>query len=173
MRKRTLLARSTSIATRQRVYLIAEGLEIDEIDHFEVRRSRVLFEEVLLMTYHRHRGSWFFFINGFFLVMALAVSGLIAQQDIFVGLITFAILGIPFLVAIVIRLIAGVDEINVYGRRTRATMRFHFRKERARTMFHEIANAVRRQQRVAPAAAPAPGVMPPPIVPPPFAPPAI
>ena len=149
MRKRTLLTRSTGIATRQRVYLIAEGLEIDEIDHFEVRRSRVLFEEVLLMTYHQYRGSWFFVVNGLFLALALTVSGLIAQQEITIGLIFFAVLGVPFLVAIVSRLIFGVDEINVYGRRTRATMRFHWRKQRARTLFHEIANGVRRQQRVA------------------------
>lgn len=143
---RTLLSRSSNIATRQRVYRIPEGLEVDEIDHFEVRRFRVFFDDVVLMTYHRYRGKPFLAIVGTFIALGTAVGILIARQDLITGAITGGILGGPFLIAFILHLIFQMDEINVFSRRSRATLRFGFRKARARRLFDELAGAVRTAQ---------------------------
>ena len=146
-RRRKLLSRSTNLATRQRVYRIGDGLEIDEIDHFEVRRSRVFFDDIVLMTYHRFRGVWFMSTMGSFLAVSTLVAVLVGVQEPLAGWIMFGIMGAPFLLAILLRITFGMDEINVYGRRSQATMRFMFRKARARRLFDDLATATRLRQR--------------------------
>jgi hypothetical protein len=172
--KRDLIARSSHLATRQRIYRVADGLEVDEIDHFEVRRSRVLYEDVILMTYHRRRGIWFLLISGLIAAGFGVLSFLIIKDEAIAG---WTVAGITFLPAFLIfatRLIFGIDEVNVYSRRSQANMRFVFRKGRARELMNEIAEVIRqRQQSASPAPtapiAPYPADAPPaPPEPPPF-----
>src|SRR5688572_33510825 len=113
---RKLLARTNSIATRQRVYRVPDGLEVDWMDTFEVRRRRVLFDEVLLITYHRRYGKVLLTVASIFVILAAATAFLSAQgaQDATVGWILFAILGGPFLIILLVHLIMKWDEINVY-----------------------------------------------------------
>ncbi len=159
--KRILLARSNNIATRQRVYRIADGLEVDEIDHFEVRRSRVLYEDVILVTYHRYRGALFLGITGALIVLFGALSIGVGLNEPEAGLVFAGISVLPLLLLFALRLAFGVDEINVYSRRSKASLRFMFRKAHARTLMREITAAVRRRQQavartIAPPAPPAP-----------------
>ncbi len=144
--KRILLARSNNIATRQRIYRVADGLEVDEIDHFEVRRSRVLYEDVILVTYHRYRGAWFLGLTGALAIFFAAVSIAVGLNEQSVGWIMAAITVLPVLLAFALRLALGVDEINVYSRRSQASLRFMFRKSHARALLREIIGSVRRRQ---------------------------
>jgi hypothetical protein len=152
--KRTLLARSSNVATRQRVYAVADGLEVDEVDHYEIRRSRVLYDDVVLVTYHRYRGLWFFLLTGLIAGVFGWLSWLVWKEEAIVGWGTAALSVLPLLIIMAIRASFGIDEINVYGRRTRARLRFLFRKARARALLGEITEAVRntharRQEPVA------------------------
>jgi len=145
--KRRLLTRSAGIATRQRVYRVPDGLEVDEVDHFEVRRWRVLYEDVILTTYHRYRGVAFLIVTGAFVALFGTMSWVIgASADVWAGWITAAILVTPFLLAFLIRMILGVDQINVYSQRSQARMNFSLRKRYARKLFDEIVEGVRRRQ---------------------------
>lgn len=144
--KRRILARSSNIATRQRVYRVNDGLEVDEVDHYEVHRSRVLYEDVILVTYHRTRGRWFLIVTGVLALMFTATSMAVALSDTTAALIVGAITALPFILLFLLRLIFGIDEVNVYSRRSRARLRFWFRKDRAQQLFEEITSAVRRRQ---------------------------
>ena len=144
--KRRLMARSSGLVSRQRVYQIPDGLEVDEIDHYEVRRSRVLFDDVILVTWHRHRGFWFLFVIGMFAAALAASAFLIGRTEAGIGWIFFACTGGPLLLVFILRLVIGIDEVNVYSRRSQARLRFFFRKARARALMGEITATVRRRQ---------------------------
>lgn len=144
--KRKILARSSNIATRQSVYRIDDGLEIDEVDHYEVHRSRVLYEDVILVTYHRSRGRWFLIVTGAMALTFILISMMVALSDTTAGLIIGGMTAVPFILLFLLRAIFGVDEVNVYSRRSRARLRFWFRKSRAQELFEEISSAVRRRQ---------------------------
>jgi hypothetical protein len=145
--KRKLLARSSNIATRQRVYRIPDGLEVDDVDHYEVRRSRVLYDDVILVTHHRSRGSWFLIITGLMAVLFAAMAYAIGRgSTAVVGWWILAVTAGPFLLLFLIRFFLGVDEVNVYSRRSSARLRFWFRKQRALELFKDISNAVRTRQ---------------------------
>ena len=62
------------------------------------------------------------------------------------GKIIMASTVLPMLLLMVVRAMFGVDEINVYGRRTRVRLRFLFRKSYGRRLMNEITTAVRRRQ---------------------------
>ena len=144
--KRVLIDRSGNVATRERVYRIPDGFEIDEVDHYEVRRSRVLFEDVVLVTMHRYRGVVFVSIIGILAVLCAWMSWAIWTTEATAGWLVAAFTVLPLLIIAALRLILGVDELNVYGRRTRARMRFVFRKRRARELMDEIVATVRARQ---------------------------
>ncbi len=155
--RRRLLCRSASIATRQRVYSIPDGLEIDEVDHFDVRRWRVLYEDVILVTYHHYRGAVTLSIILALLLMVGFITWTIGLSEPLAAGYTGVILVAPLAILFVVRLVLGIDEINVYSQRSQARLRFPWRKRRAHAVFGDITRAVRLRQRVAShAAAPAP-----------------
>ena len=146
--KRVLLSSYGSAWGRQRVYRTPDALELEESENLRVSVRRVFFDEVLLVTRHREIG-WLFLLAmaigaayfGFFSLMIGVGGGVLA------GLGAFAASTLPFLVAFVLRVALGVDCVTVYGKRTRARLRFWLRKRRAR--------AGRGRPRPAGAAAPA------------------
>lgn len=153
-RKRTLIARASQVATRQRIYKTDGGLEVDDIDHFEVRRSRVLWDDIVAVTYHRRRGWAFVTTMAVMTAFFGGLTWLIARTEPEAGWIAFAVMGGPFLLALLIRLIFGVDEVNVFGRRSRATLKFTFRKRKARRTFDMIVAEVRSRTTAVPEATP-------------------
>jgi len=142
----------SGLATRQRVYRIANGLEVDDIDHHEVSRRRVFFDDVVGVSHHRAVG-WIFVVAmsilaGMFLsiaVLLIATAGVNGDGARMTGY-TFAIIASPFVLAVMARIVLQIDVVTVYGRRTRAIMKFHFRKKRARAVLDEIIEAVRTEQ---------------------------
>jgi hypothetical protein len=64
--------------------------------------------------------------------------------------IIFVIVGFPALIAFALRLMFRVDVITVFGKRTKAAIRFRLRKKRAREAYAQIVAAVQTaQQRMA------------------------
>jgi hypothetical protein len=145
---RKLIGRSSGLATRVRVYRIEGALEVDEIDHYEVRRSRVFYDDVVLVTLHRYRGITALAVSAGVIVIMAAIAMAVAIDDPQAGAMMFALLGGPFLLFFLFRLIFPFNEITVFSRRSEARLRF-FRSGHARELFQEILTAVREAQRPA------------------------
>jgi hypothetical protein len=62
--RREYLGSHVGMAERMRVFRTPEALELDTSDRYEIRRQRVFYDEIVLVTLHRERGGgpypWFF-----------------------------------------------------------------------------------------------------------------
>ena len=156
---RVLIGKWATIVTREKVYQTPEGLEIEINEHYEISQRRVFFEDVQLVTYHREYGRLYLWLTGVFsagfLALVLYLSTL-GQAALVVGIV-FGLFGLPFLIAFLLRALFGVDVVSVFGRRSKAAIRFRIRKRRAREVYGQICAAVRAAQRaIIPAESPAP-----------------
>jgi hypothetical protein len=161
--KRKLLGRNVGVMLREAVYETADAIECETRVGYEVTRKRVLFEEVLLVTIHREVGTLY--------VIAMAVAAVV-----FAGIallfqlwartasvaISFGILALPFLIGCVIRLVMKLDYVSVFGRRSKAVMRFLVHKRRAREVYGRICSRALEVQRAMVEVSPANPTEPPP-----------
>ncbi|HEX7809508.1 MAG TPA: hypothetical protein VF608_12300 [Thermoanaerobaculia bacterium] len=151
--RRTRISRWATISTREFVYQTPEGIEVDSSEQFELIRRRVLYEDVRLVTYHRERGFAFLFATGiltaFFIAIGVVISS-IGGNDSWVAALIFFLIGLPALLAFMMRLIWGVDVITVFGRRSMAIIRIRLRKQRARELYGMICASARNAQRERP-----------------------
>jgi len=146
--KRTRIGRNNDFATRQVIYRTTNGIEIDELDHFEVIRRRVFYDDVLLVTFHREQ-SWGTIV---FMVIVMILFGILAVTASSVPplAMTLAAIAAAALVFGVTRLLTQVDVVTVFGRRSKAAIRYPYRKAYARQVYNEIcANVAAAQRRLA------------------------
>jgi hypothetical protein len=146
--KRKLLGRNVGAMSREVVFETADAIESESREGYEVTRRRVLFEEVLLVTIHRELGTGYFVIV-LLMTLILGSIAIVFQFGAHVpaAAIVFAVLAMPFLIALVIRLIWKLDIVNVFGRRSKAMMRFSIRKRRAREVYGRICSRALEVQR--------------------------
>jgi hypothetical protein len=144
VKKRERIGRWSDIATRQFIYRTDAGLEIDNVDHFEITRKRVFYDDILLVTRHRYIGPWFVVLMLLLGIGFITIGVMIKERA---AMITFAAIASPFLIVAVVRVLAGVDVVTVFGKRSRAQMRFIFRKAKARRVVEEIAAKARQAQQ--------------------------
>ena len=140
--KRRFLGRYNDIVTRHSVYATDSAIEVDEQDSFAIVRKRVFFEDVLLITSHERSGILAIFFSlgfAFFLILIGAIAGGTA------GGITAAF-SLPFLLYGILRIQVKETLITIYGRRSRARIRFTLRRARAQRMYEELCEQVRRVQ---------------------------
>jgi len=167
---RTLLGRYTGLASRERLYETAEGIEVESNDHYDVARRRVFYDDVVLVTYHRQIGGLFITINLLFIFMivfmAASVASAIRTKAVWPVIITWLIFAAPSAIAVILRLLLRVDVITVFGRRSKATLRYSWRKRRAREVYGRICSRVRHAQRVSEAATEGSPVLQPQLAPP-------
>jgi hypothetical protein len=147
--KRTLLGTESGIATRQRVYETDDGIIVESTDQYELSRKSVLFEDVVLITYHREIGWTYVLVLSAvaFVFLAIAGSAYASGAPLKVAGIIAAIAA-PILIAIAVRLVMKVDVVSVFGRRSRAAIHFSFRKQRARELYGRLCYRTRQAQRV-------------------------
>jgi len=142
---RNLIGKWSSFVQRERIYAVPDGVEVEIDERIDISCRRVLYEDVLLVTYHRERGALYLTLTGLFslgfiaLVIYMSTLGAAAMA---VG-IMFGIFGLPFLIAFLLRAIFGVDVITIFGRRSKAVIRYRVRKRRAREVHDLICAAVR------------------------------
>jgi hypothetical protein len=169
--KRHYLGRASVYGQTVRMFQTRDAIEVDEVEGYDVVRRRVFYDDVLLVTYHQFVGWGFVVAAGVLALIFGASSVAIGFGDWRMGLGVFAVTGLPFLIAMVARLVMKVDAVTVYGRRTKAQIHFPLRKGRARTVFNQVCRAVKEtQDRIARDLAPRP-VRTAPASPPPPAPP--
>lgn len=166
---RRLLGRTTAFGVRQKVYLVDEGLEIDEADHGWVERKRVFFDDVLAVTRHSILG-WQFLagmgcVTAFLLAPAIA---LLFSPDGWPAMIFFGPMILVFVGLIALRLVLRLDVVTVYGKRGKAELTYWFRKRRADETFRDLCERTRATQEKLAASRPAatappvpPGLTPP------------
>ena len=150
MSERRLIGRTATLASREAIYELADGLEIQSSSHYEVDRRRVLFEDVVLVTHHHEKGTLFLVLTALFALFFLSFGAFfysVAPND--VTILVFGLIALPFVVMFLVRLIVGVEVITVFGRRSRAAVRFTFRKRRARELYGNLCARVRAVQRAA------------------------
>jgi hypothetical protein len=144
--KRTLLGTESGIATRQRVYETDDSIVVESTDQYELSRKSVLFEDVVLITYHREIGWLYVLVLA---ALTLAFSGIAATAYASgAPLKVTATIAAPILIALIIRLVMKVDVVSVFGRRSRAAIHFSFRKRRARELYGRLCYRTRQAQRV-------------------------
>ena len=144
---RTLIGKVTGGVTRQRVYRIDDGLEMDDIDHFEVTRKRVFFDDVVAITLHKERGWLVLSILGFLTLLFGGIAVLVWSEPAAAGTLMF--IAACFAVPLLLRWFLQVDVITVVGRRTRVRMKFAYRKGHAAELFLTLSLDIRKAQRLA------------------------
>jgi hypothetical protein len=147
--ERILLRRSRTIVGSDATYLVDDGLEVDGSQNYEVIRRRVFFDDAQLVTLHRERGAVFLILNGvgggMFLAFAIFIVSL-SFEAWPAALFPFVIGIVPFF-AFLIRLAMGRDVVTVFGRRSKAVIRFNsFQATRARMVYGQVCSAIRRAQ---------------------------
>ncbi|HEU4521948.1 MAG TPA: hypothetical protein VFT12_08100 [Thermoanaerobaculia bacterium] len=147
---RILIGQWATVMIREKVYQTSEAIETEANEQYEVTQRRVMFEDVLLVTYHRYRGKLYLTLFGVasfgFLLLVLSLTAGGGEQGLIMA-IPVGLVGLPLLTAFLIRAIFGVDVVTVFGRRSKAAIRFRFRKRRARQLYGQICAAVRTAQR--------------------------
>ncbi len=169
--RRVLLGKGSSLSSRHRVFRTPDAIEVEEVEGYDVTRRRVWLDEVLLVTYHRTVG-WafvavmlaFMALVGFFGLVFMVANPSVESAGY------VAVLLLPFVLPLALRLLLRVDVITIYGRRTKAEMQFWFRKAQARQVYQQVCRLAReRQQRLRSApGARRPAPPPPPSRPPPI-----
>jgi hypothetical protein len=143
--KRKLLGRNAGVMLREAVYETADAIECEAREGYEVTRKRVLFEEVLLVTIHREAGTAYVSLMAVVTVI-FGGAALLGRREAGIA-ISFGILALPFLIGLVVRLMLKVDYVSVFGRRSKAVMRFSLRKRRAREVYGRICSRALEVQR--------------------------
>jgi len=149
--RRTLLGREFRLAGRTYVFLTADAVEVDDIDGFDVVRTRVLLDDVLQLSLHK-RPPW-----GLFWTVLLVMTSIVLVVGLFPSnrgfLLRFLLpLFALSLAANVIRVVFGVHYVTVFGRRSKARMAFYVRGAKARAVFDLLVERVTQRQTPAPAA---------------------
>jgi len=140
--KRRFLGRYNDLVTRAAVYETDNALEVDQQENFEIARKRVFFEDVLLVTMHEKKPLLAIFTS-------FAFAGLLFLIGAIDGGSAGAVIALfgALLLAYGIARIARPDTvITVFGRRSRARIRFSLRRERAHRLYDELCAHIRRTQ---------------------------
>lgn len=143
--KRKLIGRASGAVSRQRIYRIPDGLEVDDIDHYEVTRRRVFFDEVTAITYHKQIGWIVALVFGLPALFLLTLAIIFAVAGEATPALVSGALAALFAIPSVIKLIVPAHVVTVFGKRTKAAMRFSYRHARAREIFDELVAEVRQR----------------------------
>jgi len=115
--KRERLGTTAGAFTRTAIYRTNDAIEVDDLEWVEIRRRRVFFADVLLVTFHKEIGVIFpvvlGILAGFWGLIALAI----ATSSVEISLIFFGAAAL-FAIPVILRLILKLDVITVYGRRS-------------------------------------------------------
>ena len=142
---RRYLGSAHSLAERVRVYWTDKGLEVDSSEGYEIRRTRVLFDEVLLVTLHSKLGGALPWLPLVLAALVGFVAILVNEEPLPSRILTWVALGFLAIGAVVFFIPQWV--ITVFGRRTRASLHFRLRERKARDLFARICQAVDEAQR--------------------------
>lgn len=153
MARRALLGTRNGLTQRTRVYLADDAIEVDDIEGYTGVRTRVLLDEVRVITIDRRRSL------GAMVALGLAAAAIFASTLLALGsndsVSAGASVGAGLLVAspllglFLFHAIMGVDYVTVFGKRSNAAMSFTFRKAKARRTFEMLRERIDAAQEEA------------------------
>jgi len=143
---RRLVVKARRLAGQLRVYATNEALEFDDFAQGELRRRRMFYDEVLLVTRHGSVGWPFLGACGALIALLAMPAVALARQQPGDALILFGLLDGPLLLAVLVQLIRGSHTVTVWGKRSRARIPLGIRAGRARMVFAELCKLVREKQ---------------------------
>jgi hypothetical protein len=150
--RRTPLGREFRLAGRSYVFLTADAVEVDDLDGFDVVRTRVLLDDVMQLTLHK-RPPW-----GLFWTVLLVMAFITLLIGIFPASARGTVMlyvGPVFAVSLaanVVRVVFGVHYVTVFGRRSKARVAFYVRGRKAREVFSLLLQRITQRQTLVPAA---------------------
>ena len=140
--KRRFLGRYNDLVTRAAIYETGSALEVDQQENFEIARKRVFFHDVLLVTMHERTP-----------LLAIVASLLFAALLFVIGAVTgrsagavVAMFGVPPAAYGIARITRPDTVITVFGRRSKARIRFALRRRRAHKLYDELCARIRQAQ---------------------------
>jgi hypothetical protein len=142
---RRYLGSAHSLAERVRVYWTDKGLEVDSSEGYEIRRTRVFFDEVLLVTLHSRLGGALPWLPLILAALIGFMAAILSDEPLPSRILTWTALG--FLAIGAILFFTPQWVITVFGRRARASLHFRLRERKARDLFARICQAVDEAQR--------------------------
>lgn len=146
---RPLICRTSELFSRETVHQSAEGLDVLSSHAFTVHERRLLYDDVQLVTLHVDRGVAYLVTTGLFgfLFVAFAIFIVALNTQMYIVALPFFILGLPAVVAFLVRLVTGREVVTVNGRRSKAVLRFSgLKKRQARAVYGQVCALVRRAQ---------------------------
>jgi hypothetical protein len=149
---RLYLGSAHTLSERVRVYWTEKALEVDILESYEIRRRRVFFDEVQLVTLHSKLG-------GLLPWLPLALAALVGFSAVVTSeveasrILTWVALG--FLAIGLVFFLTPLWVVTVFGRRTRARVQFRLRERKARQIFARVCQATAEAQRALRATEPA------------------
>jgi hypothetical protein len=145
-KKRLLLGTNNKFGSRTRIYLTDAAIEVDELDGYTGTRKRVLFDEVLLVTYDQRRRGLIVATALLSLAISAGIAAVLftARAPIATYLIPSAV-SMPFLIVLIYHLAFGANCITVFGKRTTA-QGFTLGRRRAQTIFNLLQKRVAEVQ---------------------------
>lgn len=146
---RKYLGSRSTLVSREKVWQTADAFDVVSSQSYEIVQRSVLFEDVRLVTYHREYGKAFVLVMGMLSALMLGIAFLIGVAGSWTGAGIMAVCSAPFVIPFALRLYFRLDVITIFGRRSRASIQFPFRKARARELYGQICATVRAAQRAA------------------------
>jgi hypothetical protein len=144
---RTKLTSWRGLTGRSVAYQIADGIEVESRQNFEVVRRRVFFDDVLMVTTHHEMTPLYLGAMALIGLFFIFIGIVLVNTDLKIaGYVFFAIGAVP-MIAFLLRLSLGLEVVTVIGRRSKAAMRFRGRSSRAREVYGALCNAVRDAHR--------------------------
>jgi hypothetical protein len=142
--RRTALGRGTGFGFRTYTFLTADAVEMDEVDGFNVVRSRVLLDDVLVVMVHK-RPPYGRVLAMLFLLLFVVLGIALLREGgrILVMLVPVLLL---LLLLVVASLFLGVTYVDVLGRRSRARMAWSWRAGKAREAFELVLARAKERQ---------------------------
>jgi hypothetical protein len=144
---RTLLGKRADAFSRESVYELPDGLETESREGYDVSLRRVLFEDVLLVTYHRELGRALVIAMAIVAAVFIGMGVVLRAMGEGMAALWIGVFSLPFLSILIFRLIFRVDVVSVFGRRSKASLHFAVRKQRAREIYDHICERVAAAQR--------------------------
>ena len=144
--RREYLGSHIGMTERMRVFRTPEALELDSSDRYEIRRQRVFYDEIVLVTLHRELGGgpypWLF--GGLALIAGLLALAFMSTGPEVYNVFLASAGGLALLSAAGFLLPSWI--VTIFGKRTRARIRYRLRGNRAQTVYDEIRQAAAAAQ---------------------------
>jgi hypothetical protein len=142
---RVFLGSQRGLWQRQRTCRTRDYLEIDSTDGYDVIRRRIFYDDILLVTVHSAR-RWLPAIAAGVLALACLALAFALRSEVWLAALALFLCSLGCLLFAVLCLVLTAQTVTVFGKRTRAQMRFWPNAERGREVYLLVCRLARERQ---------------------------